>query len=135
MTDEQIKMTDSIIKNLKWLIFNFPQIENPKDDADKTFNCIHLYCQNAVDELNRQKAEIERLKEANQKLYEEMAERQKEEVAIARRMGKSEAVKEFWNRLKKEADFISGGDHGFSFEIREDVAVDIIKEMVGDGDA
>ena len=45
---------------------------------------------------------------------------------------KSEAYKEFWNKLKQEADFISGGDYGFSFEIREDVAEDIIKEMVGE---
>lgn len=59
-------MADDVIKSLKWLIFNFPEIENPKDDAAKISNCIHLYCQNAVDELNRQKAEIERLQENEQ---------------------------------------------------------------------
>ena len=66
------------------------------------------------------KTEIERLKENNQKLYDEMAARQKEEVAIAKRMGKSEAIKEFWEKVKtkKQWDvdvpdyvFISDGDN------------------------
>lgn len=42
------------------------------------------------------------------------------------------SIKEFWNRLKQEADYISGGDYGFSFEIREDVAEGIIKELAGE---
>ena len=65
-------MADDVIKSLKWLIFNFPEIENPKDEADKISNCIHLYCQNAVEELNRQKAEIERLKSDNDILSKNM---------------------------------------------------------------
>lgn len=54
-------MTDNGIKSLRWLIFNFPKFENPKDDAEKISNCIHLHCQNVVDELNRQRAKIEDL--------------------------------------------------------------------------
>ena len=55
-------MTDNeIIKALGWLIFNFPRQEKLKDDSDKLCNCINLYCQNAIDLINRQKAEIERL--------------------------------------------------------------------------
>ena len=57
--------------------------------------------EDALEVIKKQKAEIERLRENNQKLYEEMVERQKEEVAIAKRMGKSEAIKKFAKRLKE----------------------------------
>lgn len=43
-------------KQLEWLTFNFPHVENPKDDTDRLCNCIHLYCENAVavfDELEK----------------------------------------------------------------------------------
>ena len=43
-------------KQLKWLTFNFPYVEDPKDDTDRICNCIHLYCENAVaviDELEK----------------------------------------------------------------------------------
>ena len=53
----------------------------------------------AHDLINRKDAEIERLKKSRDDLYEEMSERQKEEVKIARKMGKSEAYKEFAERL------------------------------------
>jgi FtsZ-binding cell division protein ZapB len=81
-------MTDNVIKSLKWLIFNFPEIENPKDDADKISNCIHLYCQNAVDELSRQKAKIERLKARNN------------ELNALNKTASIEAVRRFAERLK-----------------------------------
>ena len=61
MDKEIVKTDEQIIKSLKWLIFNFPEIENPKDDADRISSCINLYCNNALDLINRQKAEIERL--------------------------------------------------------------------------
>lgn len=80
-------MTDTeIIKALKWLIANFPKIENPKDDSDKLINCINLYCQNAVDELNRQKAELNQYAEEQHELMIEkdklfdIAEKQKAEI-------------------------------------------------------
>ena len=54
---------EKVIKALEWLIVNFPKQDNPKDDSDRLCNCINLYCQNAVDLIKRQQAEIERLKE------------------------------------------------------------------------
>lgn len=103
----------------------------------------------------KQDAEIERLKSMNQAkldtIHDLMTEIEKLknesigncEMAIAMRSdhnldvdcnycidkAKSEAYRDFWDRLKKEADFISGGNYGFSFEIREDVAEEIIKEL------
>lgn len=66
----------------------------------------------AYDEVAELKAEVERLKESRDKLYEEMAKRQKEEVAIAKRMSKSEAIKEFWEKLKeKELPLLHSDDY------------------------
>ena len=78
----------------------------------------------ALDLINRQKAEIESWKEQNVRLNKEC-----DHFIRFASAAKSEAYKEFWEKLKREADFISGGDYGFSFEIREDVAEDIIKEL------
>ena len=77
-----------------------------------------------------QQAEIEMLKENNQKLYEEMAERQKEEVAIAKRMGKSEAIKEFAERLKAVSHPYA--DTQIVFELQID---NLVEEMAGDDNA
>lgn len=90
-------MTDNVIKSLKWLIFNFPEIENPKDDADKISNCIHLYCQNAVDELNRQRAKIENLQHYKS-LYEELKAEHLETVSLIK-TAETEAVKRFAKKL------------------------------------
>ena len=93
-------MTDNVIKSLKWLIFNFPEIENPKDEADKISNCIHLYCQNAVEELNRQKAEIERLQE-------------NEQIATAVIAESSAEIE----RLKSDNDILSKNIHNLCKEL------------------
>ena len=120
MTDEQI------IKSLKWLVVNFPKIENPEDDADKMCNCINLYCQNAIDLINRQKAEIERLKEKVNKnglvcqitIDDEKLEDIKnsclDQIEYNIKEIQSEAIKEFAERLKiyaREAD-----DYWFEME-------------------
>jgi hypothetical protein len=88
-----------------------------------------------LDVITHQKAEIENLMKFCNDFSETLSNNYKkaelqrvEEVDKA----KFEAYKEFWDRLKKEADFISGGDYGFSFEIREDVAEGIIKELTED---
>ena len=71
-------MNEKVTKRLRWLIFNFPIIKKPKDDADRLSNCISLYCQGALDEIIRQDEEIERLKKENEqfadigKLYSEV---------------------------------------------------------------
>ena len=93
------------------------------------------------DEVSELRAEVERLKENNQKLYEEMAERQKEEVAIAKRMGKSEAIKEFWGKLRKSIkqsveDAWHGDGNGiYDAECVLDDGDNLVKEMAGDDNA
>ncbi len=61
---EKEKMTDNIIKALRFLTVNFPKIEKPVDELDKMCNCINLYCSNAIEHINQQQAEIERLKQS-----------------------------------------------------------------------
>ncbi len=56
------------VKALKWLTVQFPKIEDPKDDTDKMVNCINVYCNNAIDKINSQQGEIERLKNENRHL-------------------------------------------------------------------
>lgn len=58
---------------------------------------------NIVEENGYKDAEIERLKKSRDDLYEEMSERQKEEVEIVRRLAKSEAYKEFAVQCYKKA--------------------------------
>lgn len=82
---------NEIIKALEWLIFNFPKIEKPKDDADKMCNCINLYCQNALDLISQKEAEIERLNEKIKYLYDELERVALMTVATDRKNG--EAIK------------------------------------------
>lgn len=92
-------MDNDIIKALKWLIANFPKTENPKDDSDRISNCINLYCQNAVDELNRQKAKIESLRNTVKTDFLTVTEKLKlsqSEIGDIR----AEAIKEFAEKLK-----------------------------------
>ena len=87
-------------------------------------------CANLIyNKYMEQKAKIERLQNTNKRL--ELAFAAECDLSRCTRESeiKSEAYRELWDRLKKEADFISGGDYGFSFEIREDVAEEIIKEL------
>ncbi len=86
---------DKIIKSLKWLVFNFPKIENPEDDADKICNCINLYCQNAIECINRQKAEIERLEKENH-----LKELEIKEFVLMIGECRAGAIKEFAERLE-----------------------------------
>ena len=39
------------VKCLRWLANMWPRVENPKDDADRMSNCIHLYCSAAADRM------------------------------------------------------------------------------------
>lgn len=99
-------MTDNVIKSLQWLIFNFPKVENPKDESDKICNCINLYCTNAVDLLKRQNAEIERLQKENERVKSDWAsqkyliEKMQQGHSAYVEQAKSEAIKEFAERVK-----------------------------------
>ena len=86
--------------------------------------------EDALDLINRQKAEIETWKKNCDDLYEEMSERQKTEVEIAKRMGKSKAVKEFAERLKRK--FCTIPEHHFSWIGVEWAIDDLVKEMTGE---
>ena len=37
-----------VVASLRWLVFNFPFQNEPKDEADKLCNCIHVYCSDAI---------------------------------------------------------------------------------------
>ena len=120
-------MTDNVIKSLKWLIFNFPEIENPKDDADRISNCIHLYCQNAVDELNRQNAEIERLQNHTKNSFDGLLKQYEESVI---KTAKSEAVREFAERVNQLTT--SYWFDNINKEHIDYIVKEIVKEMGGD---
>lgn len=131
-------MADDVIKSLKWLIFNFPEIENPKDDADKISNCIHLYCQNAVDELNRQKAEIAVLSMKNADLD---IENKAKSVFLNRNLpnliknAKTEVVREFSVAVQDAfAEYFKIDDIPVCYVIDKILGVEEakIKELVGD---
>lgn len=93
-------------------------------------DCSQRMSCDALDLINRQKAEIEKWKKNCDELYEQMSERQKAEVRIARRTGKAEAVKEFAEKVKanqrKLFNYIYSND-GFGAIIDN-----LVKEMVGD---
>lgn len=39
-------------KSLRWLAYQFPFTENPKDEVDKMTNCIHVYCSAGADKID-----------------------------------------------------------------------------------
>ena len=82
--------------------------------------CVENLHQEAIDVINRQKAEIERF----QKLLDDKCNR-----CIAKE--RAEAVKEVIQKLKEKAEIVSGGDYGFVYEITEDNIDNLVKEMVG----
>ena len=93
----------------------------------------------AIDLINRQNAEIERWKKNCDELYDQMSERQKAEVKIARRMGKAEAIKEFAERLHKEINDYRDKKEmpmlpytGYALDYVDRKIDNLVKEMVGD---
>lgn len=49
-------MYENVAKRLRWLAFNFPHTDEPKDESDKICNCINLYCTeaaHAIEELQK----------------------------------------------------------------------------------
>ncbi|MBP5461927.1 MAG: DUF551 domain-containing protein [Lachnospiraceae bacterium] len=45
---------EKVLKELRWLQFNFPWQDNPENDADKMFNAIHKYTGDAIELLESQ---------------------------------------------------------------------------------
>ena len=67
-----------------------------------TSDCMSKLYINALDLINRQKAEIEQWRKNCDDLYKEMSERLKAELKIERKLAKAEAVKEFEKRINDE---------------------------------
>ena len=95
----------------------------------KNSNCINELCKNALDLINRQQVDIEEWKKINQRLYDQMEERRKEDLGIAKGYARIEAIKEFAERLK---------DYGTLPDLPWDIwktfadSIDnLVKEMVG----
>ena len=49
---------EMVKKQLKWLKFQFPWQSEPKDNADKMFNAINVYCDNALLYIQSLEAEL-----------------------------------------------------------------------------
>jgi hypothetical protein len=104
MTDEQIVKALECCGNM-----NECKKECPLDDLGDIDKCIHTLMLNALDLINRQKAEIEKMAECIVSLNDRLKEKDKaiefttkEFVADYKRI-KSEEIKEFAERLKEKA--------------------------------
>lgn len=49
---------ERVMKELSWLIYNFPQQIDPKDAADKMCNAINTYCSDALSLLKEQEPRV-----------------------------------------------------------------------------
>ena len=94
--------------------------------------CQQAAANDALDLINRQRAEIEKWKKNCDELYEQMSERLKAELEIERRLSERRAIKEFAERLKKEEFYYDTEDgyEGYVVEVKE--IDNLVKEMVGD---
>lgn len=54
---------ERVMKELSWLIYNFPQQKDPKDAADKMCNAINTYCSDALTLLKEQEPRVLTLEE------------------------------------------------------------------------
>lgn len=125
-------MTDNEI--IKVFEEHIERTKNIKYGARKMAMVDVKLLKNALDLINRQQAEIERAKEINEQLYEEMSERQKEEVSIAKRMARKKAIKEFWSKLKTHSRKMQSSDFSGEFWDKAVLVEDgdnLVKEMVG----
>ena len=104
----------------------------PLDDLGGVERCMHTLLLNALDLINRQQAEIAELKEKNSGLalgllYEVVNEDEQLRNEITK-VAKSEAYKEFANRLLRKATLIRNdlGTEGF---VTIDDIYETLKEM------
>ena len=102
MTDEQI------IKALEWCGNQTACTDGcPLDDLGGIDKCVHTLLLNALDLINRQKAEIALLKKVEEVAIKQKAEiellqkAKADDVSLAYQVAKTEAIKEFAERLKE----------------------------------
>ena len=102
---------------------------------DKSGICVPIICRDAFDLINRQKAEIERLKKENafhRKTITENAQRALEVTVEEIEKAKSEARKEFAERLRKTMTATSKTISGYCKYIVTDDEIDnLLEEMEG----
>lgn len=114
-----------------------------KSQQDEMFTCIRIKQKNAFDLINRQQAEIEKLKEENKfhrKTIQENAQRALEVTIEEVDKAKTEAIKSFAERLNdtildksdRSLDNPNGNDY-FISDVIEDID-NLVKEMVGEND-
>lgn len=109
---------------------------------DRGFACKKNVANAALDLLHRQKVEIESLKIANEKMYsankEQEAEIERLEKSLAdqfdsyeniRKKAKSEAIKEFAQRLKQKSFYCERTDGKDNFMVLEMDIDTLVKEM------
>jgi D-mannonate dehydratase len=119
MTDAEIKKALECCANLE-ACEKCPMADMQKYDTDTCEHQIMLY---SLDLLNRQQAEIERLK-------------YNLEAVLNERADHSEAIKEFAERLKKQMKDLTSwqaGSHTY-YVIGTEFIDNLVKEMVGDAD-
>ena len=109
----------------------------PLGDLGGIDKCMHTLLLNALDLINRQKAEIEQLRNQTPDCRQTTENQAKAKEIINVAQIKSESIKEFAGRLKKSA-FDCDVSFGYGREhYTEAVAVieidNLVKEMVGDG--
>ena len=110
----------------------------------KLHNCREELCHDAVDLINRQKAEINRLnlkleavQEAKDQIEKDVfnAEMNLDGLLEHISKAKSEAIRGFAERLKKTMISTRCDKSGYCHYVTEDCEIDnLVKEMVGDGD-
>ena len=91
------------------------------------FDCKDILIENALDLINRQAAEIEELKTEIERMENQntlLLKKKCKDINTARKIIKSEAIKDFAERLKKEVLIDSG------FEVLQVGTIDnLVKEM------
>jgi aminopeptidase N len=119
------------VKSLLWLAQQFPAVEKPQNDIDRMQNCIHRYCINAVNLINRQKAEIDSLRESAEIARQNAVNTSRAMQNIAKAT-RAEAIKGFAEKTDKIITEIYNkfifGDYDLGDEAREaimDFCVDI----------
>lgn len=119
-------MTDKQLKTILECCASDENIECCKKCAlCEKYDCYSEISKNVLDLINRQKAEIERLKDYNENLITANMELSDEILEI-----KSEAIKEFAERLKSEYEDKTQGR--YMNWLMNDIIDNLVKEMTED---
>lgn len=96
---------EKVIKELSWLIYNFPFQKNPKDDADRMCNAINMYCNDALTLLREQEPRVLTLEEIRSGTVE---------VVWLEDADKPNVIPGIWFRLSNE-----GGDEAVDIHVMD----------------